>query len=316
MQKIVILAVYYGKLPDYFDLWLLSCKYNPTVDFLLVTDSEVHDLPENVKNLYLPFDEMKSLVSKKIGQPCVLDTPYKLCDYRPMYGLIFEDYLAGYDYWGHCDIDLVFGNLRKFFEKYNLSEYDRFLHLGHLSLYRNTAESNHYFQLPGSNRDWKEVVSTNESCLFDEWNGIYRIYKKNGIPMFEKRIFADISMMYKRFRLALDDINYDSQVFYWDDGGIYRTYWDGDKKETDEFIYIHFKRRKMINNDVDAQSSKAFFIGPKGFSEKKKSDVSKDDVAAYNFFPGANEEMRQLNRFKIREKMQRYKNRISNIFSK
>lgn len=316
MQKIAIIAVYYGKLPDYFDLWLLSCKYNPTVDFLVVTDGEICNLPENVKKLSVSFDELKNLVSEKIGQPCVLETPYKLCDYKPMYGLIFSDYLVGYDYWGHCDLDLIFGNLRKFFEEYHLNEYERFLHLGHLSLYKNTTESNHYFQLSGGNRDWREVISTNESCLFDEWNGTYVVFKKNNIPMFEKRIFADISMIYKRFRLALDDVNYDYQVFYWENGGIYRTYWNGEKKETEEFIYIHFKRRKMERNNFDAKSVNAFFIGPDGFSEKKIDDISKDDVSVYNFYPGAGEEQRELKRFKAQEKKKRYKRRINKIFSK
>lgn len=316
MEKIAIISVYYGKLPDYFDLWLLSCKYNPTIDFFIVTDNEIYDLPENVKKLDFSFEDLRSLISKKLECPCVLDTPYKLCDYRPMYGVIFSEYLIGYDYWGNCDMDMIFGNLKKFFEKYNLSQYERFLHLGHLSLYRNTEKSNHYFQLSGSNLNWKNVISTNSSCLFDEWNGIYGIYKKNNITMFDKRIFADISMMYKRFRLALDDINYDYQVFYWENGGVYRTYWNGENCETDEFIYIHFKRRKMERNDFDAKSVNAFFIGPEGFTEKKLKNINKDDVSKYNFYPGAYEEERELKRFSAAEKKQRRKKRIIKLLNR
>ena len=41
-----------------------------------------------------------------------LDRPYKLCDFKPAYGFIFGEYLKEYDYWGHCDIDIVWGDLR------------------------------------------------------------------------------------------------------------------------------------------------------------------------------------------------------------
>src|SRR3990167_2019192 len=38
------------------------------------------------------------------------DCPHKLVsDYYPAHGLIFKDHAAGFDYWGHCNWDLVYG---------------------------------------------------------------------------------------------------------------------------------------------------------------------------------------------------------------
>ena len=72
-----------------------------------------------------------------------LDHPYKLCDYKPAYGYIFAEYAHGYDYWGHCDMtDCIFGNLRKFLSDDFLSGADKFMFLGHMTLYRNTDEIN------------------------------------------------------------------------------------------------------------------------------------------------------------------------------
>ena len=46
----------------------------------------------------------------------------KLCDYKPAYGLIFEDELIGYDYWGFCDTDILLGDIYQFLEDYEFSQ--------------------------------------------------------------------------------------------------------------------------------------------------------------------------------------------------
>ena len=51
MPRIIFIITYLGEYPWYFPYFLHSCRYNPTVDFLIFTDnSDVElDLPENVK---------------------------------------------------------------------------------------------------------------------------------------------------------------------------------------------------------------------------------------------------------------------------
>lgn len=146
MEKIAILVVYYGEFPPYFDLWIRSCEYNQTIDFFIVTDNKFDDLPDNVKIINITLDEFRKLAEKKLHKKVRIDYPYKLCDFKPLYGHILEDYLSDYDYWGHCDVDLIFGDLRRFFSEYKINKYDRFLHLGHLSLYKNTPECKEYIK--------------------------------------------------------------------------------------------------------------------------------------------------------------------------
>ena len=313
MKKIAVISVYYGKLLPYHRLWLRSCEYNPTIDFYFVTDNFIEYLPKNVHTIQMSFQEFHTLTEKKLGISVRLDEPYKLCDFRPMYGQILEDYLTGYDYWAHCDMDMVFGDLRKFFDKYELSKYDRFLHLGHLSLYRNTPKCNQYYRLPGSKcGNWQEVVTNPQNCLFDEWSGIYGIFHENHIPMFEERIFADISMIYSRFRLALNDPNYDQQVFYWEDGHVYRTYWLNGEEKTEEFIYIHFKKRKMNEENFDARTTRAFFIGPTGFTEKHGA-AQIQDVEKINPFHGEKFEKKELRHLQYMEEKQKWKDRFERL---
>ena len=188
--------------------------------------------------------------------------------------------------------------------------------MGHLSLYRNTPECNQYYKLSGSKcGTWKDVVTNPDNCLFDEWSGVYGIFHENNIPMFEKRIFADISMIYSRFRLALNDPNYDQQVFYWEDGHVYRTYWENDKENTEEFIYIHFKKRNLQKEDFDACSTRAFFIGPNGFEEKNgKAQIQ--DVERINPFHGKQFERKELKKLQRMEEKQRWKERFSRLLRK
>ena len=147
MTRIAIIGVYFGTLPNYFNLWMQSCAANSSIDFKLITNVQVQNPPTNLEVIPMTLAKMKALAERKLNMKLCLDTPYKCCDYKPVYGLIFEDYLASYDYWGHCDLDLIFGDLRGFFDRYHLEQYDKFLPLGHLSLFRNTRECNERFRL-------------------------------------------------------------------------------------------------------------------------------------------------------------------------
>lgn len=88
-----------GNLPAHFQLWMESCRRNPSVDFLVFTD--------DVKVYYMSFEQMKELFQKQYDFQLSISAPYKFCDFRPAFGEIFSEYLVGYDYWGHCDVDLV-----------------------------------------------------------------------------------------------------------------------------------------------------------------------------------------------------------------
>lgn len=37
-NRIGIIGIYFGKLPNYFDVWAKSCASNPSVDFHVITD--------------------------------------------------------------------------------------------------------------------------------------------------------------------------------------------------------------------------------------------------------------------------------------
>ena len=52
MKSICLIIPYFGKFKNYFPLFLKSCSYNPTVDWLVFTDtSERYVWPENVHRI-------------------------------------------------------------------------------------------------------------------------------------------------------------------------------------------------------------------------------------------------------------------------
>ena len=108
MYSIAYVVPYFGKFPKGFQFWLLSCKCNPSIDWLIFTDDKTpYDYPENVKVTYWTFNQMKKKAQAIYDFQIFLERPYKLCDFKPAYGEIFADELKNYDFWGHCDIDLV-----------------------------------------------------------------------------------------------------------------------------------------------------------------------------------------------------------------
>ncbi len=149
---------------------------------MLFTDADMsaYSIPDNVHVHAMTLEEIRQRAAKHLDFDPVLTTPYKLCDYKPMYGLIFQDYLAGYDFWGHVDPDVVWGDMGSFITDELLDEYSRLFQRGHLNLYRNTDEVNHFalHELPGWNICYKDIYSTTRHCCYDESALIEHLFSK------------------------------------------------------------------------------------------------------------------------------------------
>lgn len=176
MKKICLIIPYFGKkFPSYFPYFIKSAAWNDTIDFVFFTDIRFPHYSQSYKNIkFINFnlDDFNALASEKIGIPIEVKEPYKLCDFKPSYGNIFEDYLKEYDFWGHCDIDVIFGNIRNFITDEILTEYDivsvRKEYLsGFFTLYKNNYTITRLYK---RSKDWQKIYSTNKHFAFDEMN--------------------------------------------------------------------------------------------------------------------------------------------------
>lgn len=187
-KKIAILTAWYGPYPWYFPYFIHSCSFNPSVDFIMITDTKeiIENKPDNVIIIDMSMETLKELASQKIGFEVNIDYPYKLCDIKPAYGLIFEDYLKEYEFWGHADVDLVYGNIRGFITDELLEEYDiissRHDYItGSFALFRNNSLINNLFR---ESKDYKQVFSSSEHYCFDECNFQFE-YLNEGYSIFD-----------------------------------------------------------------------------------------------------------------------------------
>lgn len=272
--KIAYVIPYFGNLREDINIWLTSCKYNSDIDFLLFTDDKRnYNFPSNVKVYYMSFDTMNNLINKKIGFEVALSKPYKLCDLKPAYGDIFSDYLVGYDFWGHCDMDLIWGRIRNFITDDILATNDKVGILGHSILYRNDEIVNKRYKntVLGINYTYKEVFSTDKGYHFDE-EYINRIYDQYNYPSYKKVHFADLTEYHYNFFLTnvSKSDNYGRQIFEWRDGRLIRHYVEKNEHREDEFMYIHFLKRKMKLNIENYENITRLIIIPNEISDSER----------------------------------------------
>jgi hypothetical protein len=169
-RSILLINIWFGPYPRWMPAFLQSCATNPDVDWLLLTD---HPAPAvalpNVRFERLTFPAFLELASAKTGMP-VRKEGYSQVDLKPAYGAIFEDFTAGYDFWGHCDIDLLWGRVRHFvtddlLERHAILSSRKHATSGHFTLFRNTPEVNNVYRgVPG----WEQMFADPKLHAFDE----------------------------------------------------------------------------------------------------------------------------------------------------
>lgn len=265
MKKIAYVLPYFGKFPKGFELFLLTCKNNPTIDWLVFTDDKTkYEYPPNVKVTYYTFEEMINKIQAIYDFNIVLDKPYKLCDYKPAYGEIFSKELKDYDFWGMCDLDLAWGNIRKFITDELLDKYERIGFQGHSTLFKNTIEVNSRYRTK-IEEDYRYCYTHIGAFAFDEV-GMDKIYKKLEIPYYKDIIFAHLRKYDYGFFLDLmpkeDDFKNKYQIFTLEDGKIYRYYLHNKKIEKEEYFYIHFWCRPMTYRPKVYDKNKKYIIYP------------------------------------------------------
>jgi hypothetical protein len=173
-RSICLITCYIGRMPWYFHYFVHSCGYNPTIDFYVIMDDCTwsYPLPSNVKIRRTTLKQITEIASKRLEVQANIPDGYKLCDFKPAYGLLFSDITNGYDFWGHCDIDIIFGDIREFITDEILDQFDVICPrhdwlTGCFLLYRNIPAINNLFR---QSKDHIKVFSNGFHYCFDETN--------------------------------------------------------------------------------------------------------------------------------------------------
>lgn len=196
MKKICIIIPFFGdRFPVFFPFFLKTVEWNNTIDFLLFTDIPLTINLPNLSIVSMNLDEFNTLASQQIGLNINIKSSYKLCDFKPTYGLVFEYYLTNYDFWGYCDIDLLLGNIRKFISDNILTDYEiissRSSYLsGFFALYKNVKALTNLFYKSANVREILEK-NIDKNYFFDESGNetMPRLYKKYNLTFTRKPTF-------------------------------------------------------------------------------------------------------------------------------
>ncbi len=122
-----LIAVQLGRLPRTVDFFLRSAGRNPAFEFHVLTDDPAagdHDWPANVHHVPIHVRDLDARTAAVLGFPVPLDDPRKLCDLRPLFGLLFADLVGDREFWGFVDLDVIWGDLARYLTDDVLADHD------------------------------------------------------------------------------------------------------------------------------------------------------------------------------------------------
>lgn len=157
MLRKLFIRVWIGPLPDWYEQWLENTATLKPYGFDFLVENDYESFRERCK-AKLGVDINVTPGTRKAG------------DFDPALGVLFEEELKGYDFWGHTGLDVAFGRLDRFVSDEFLSGLDIFGNdpnaiNGCFSLYRNCDVVNNLFR---EQRDWTEIFEDPGHYGFDE----------------------------------------------------------------------------------------------------------------------------------------------------
>lgn len=271
-SRIALINPYFGSFPVWFPAFLLSCEYNRDITWIIPTDCEIpSNHPANVHFVKSSLTELKALADETLNISVSLDRAYKVNDIRPAFGLIYSNILAGYEFWGHCDLDVVWGDIRSFITDDLLDNYDvisarKHKICGHFTLYRNNDYINNLFQ---KSQHAESAFTQRSSYYFDEV-GMTDVIETESSK-------GALKVYWPKFLLNYKDIPKDRGVsnlpkllnhWRWEDGKLFE---EGDKGG--EVMYLHFMTWKKSMKDcfVDhiTNNVNRFYVSYSHISDKR-----------------------------------------------
>ncbi len=210
LASIAFIVPWYGPWPAWMPAFLLTCEQNPDITWIIPTESVPPPGPNNVLFVNMPLVELSARAKKALGFDVHIATAYKLCDYKPLYGLIFQKELEGIDFWGHADLDLLWGSIRSFITPEITKQFDVICGsdsgiIGHCTLYRNIPQlSSYILKMPGLQKlltmpHYKEI----DELRCNEWlhNGMRGLAGLSFRKCFFKVVYNPIAFrLFHRFK--------------------------------------------------------------------------------------------------------------------
>lgn len=232
--------------------FLVSCRANADVQWIIYGDVDPPPgVPSNVTFRRMAMQQLNDRCSRLLGTTTDIKRR-KLCDLKVTYGVLFADDLAPFDFWGCSDLDVVWGEIRRFATETRLRAHDIFSSRkeklsGHCTFYRNTPDVNRLFErIP----DVRALLSTSQYEHLDE-RELTKYVRSDPRIYWEEELTTNAA-----YQKALRD-----ESLTWREG---RTF----GPDGHELMYVHFHKLKEDMDTIDFAAPdrpQSFRINRQGF---------------------------------------------------
>lgn len=230
-----IIIVYFGRFPAWMPAYLESCKWNKNFDFLIFSDANFAyaNIPKNVTIAPLTLEQFNNIYLRSFPNNKPIKFHYKLCDLKPIYGILFHEYIKNYPFFWWGDLDVIYGNIEKYLTDEMLKQEVISFHWrhisGHLCLVQTKLAKILYLAFP----DWSEKVN------FDRHVGLDEPAHLEGVSYYAQESFNTpwseiISWTNGEFVFPSE--------WYWENGVL-----TNDLDGTRDFPYLHFMQWRRGN---------------------------------------------------------------------
>jgi len=273
-SRIYKFLVYYGNLPNYFQLYLDSLELNKDIlTVFMITDINIENfiIPPNLILIKISIDDLKKRIAKfiyetynvTVNSEDLIKNNYKLVDFKIIFPILFDDILLQYnvketDYVGWGDCDLIYGKFSNFINLQNNYEILGGFH-GHFVAIKNNKsfknlflKINNYLQLITDNT---KTFITDEIAFREPLN---KYLQENNLKMFyTNSCFCDIvpECFFSKFRKNYLELSKNFFDVYHPDKNISFLFFDkqnnklfikyDEDQDLNEILYCHLQKRKM-----------------------------------------------------------------------
>jgi len=296
IPRIYSFLVYYGSLPNYFQLYLDSLKINEDIlTVFMVTDIDInktYKVPSNLVLIQMTLDDVRERISifihkyynQKINSQDIIQNNYKLVDFKIVYPILFDDILEQHgvretDYVGWGDCDIIYGKFSNFINFENEYEILGGYH-GHFTAIKNTHSFKHIFLNIKNYFDL--IIDNNKTFIADEIayrEPMLKYLKENNFEMFySNAYFCDVvpNCFFSMFRQNYADLPKNFFDVYHSNKNISYLFYDKQNEklfvkydEDDamkEVFYCHLQKRKMELLFKESHYEDGFYINEHSFS--------------------------------------------------
>jgi hypothetical protein len=214
LKKLLICQWFAAPFPPWIEYWMKSINSLEQYGYSWLLETDEDAFAERVKRV--------------LGATYPRGDGRKVCDYRCAFGLLYEDEAGDYDYWGHTDLDVVYGRVGHLLPDELLGEYDIFSNhdtyvSGPWSLYRNDTIVNELF------------------TEIEDWQGYFENPATTG--WVETAFSRYVDRQHAEHRIVRRYESWQTQNL----NNFNTVHWEGDRlmEGSDEVMMAHFRRTKV-----------------------------------------------------------------------